>query len=262
MNGEYSDSETLDTTCESIAKCQKCGNAIRPGDIFCSVCGNRLDGYSFEKRISKGQISFARILIYYFLSIVVFCVFRFSGMEYNFKNLIAVDIIFSVLTLVFAFTAINNLIPLYSFKRVKLWMFPLLLFMAVLYACIVFYIAEYFNIYFFKTIYRETHLFLGTKHPMLYAILFIGIQPALFEEMAYRGFIFNDLLRFTSSTAVIIITTILFGIIHFSTISLVWILPLGYAFGYLRNKYNVLWYSMFFHFVYNLTIVCIEFYIE
>jgi len=41
--------------------------------------------------------------------------------------------------------------------------------------------------------------------------------------------------------------------------SLLWLVPIGLAFGYLRDKHNTLWYGMIGHFAYNFSITFFEF---
>ena len=47
--------------------------------------------------------------------------------------------------------------------------------------------------------------------------------------------------------------------IHLSIISLLWLVPLGLVLGFLRGKYNTLWYGMVAHFTYNFAITIFEF---
>ncbi|MBK6986473.1 MAG: CPBP family intramembrane metalloprotease [Bacteroidetes bacterium] len=71
---------------------------------------------------------------------------------------------------------------------------------------------------------------------------------------------FNELQKITSVSATIIITTVLFTILHFSLISFLWIFPIGMLFGYLRAKNNSLLYGIIGHFIYNSSIVLIEYF--
>ncbi|HYF70621.1 MAG TPA: CPBP family intramembrane glutamic endopeptidase [Ohtaekwangia sp.] len=85
------------------------------------------------------------------------------------------------------------------------------------------------------------------------------ILPAVFEEVAFRGFMFTNLQAVTNTKSVIYITAFLFGVIHLSFISLLWLIPIGIVFAVLRARYNTLWYGVVGHFTYNFTITLIEF---
>ncbi|MBL7895686.1 MAG: CPBP family intramembrane metalloprotease [Bacteroidia bacterium] len=95
--------------------------------------------------------------------------------------------------------------------------------------------------------------------PLLFSIISVGVFPAIFEEIAFRGILFNELKNIVSNNSTIIISTVLFTILHFSLISFLWIFPIGLLFGYLRSKYDNLIYGIIGHFVYNSSIVMIEF---
>jgi len=97
-----------------------------------------------------------------------------------------------------------------------------------------------------------------SPYPLLLCILSIGVVPAIFEEIAFRGILFSELLFVTNKNAVILITSILFTLLHFSVISIIWLFPFALAMGYLRAKYNTILYGVLAHFTYNTSIVVIE----
>ena len=92
------------------------------------------------------------------------------------------------------------------------------------------------------------------------AFLFIAITPPVFEELAYRGFLFNQLEKVTSPQTTIILTAFIFALVHFSIISLLWIFPFGLLLGYLRYKYNTLWLGIVIHFIHNLIVLSLDYY--
>jgi membrane protease YdiL (CAAX protease family) len=101
-------------------------------------------------------------------------------------------------------------------------------------------------------------------HALLWAIFFIVILPPIFEELAFRGFLFNQLQKVTSQNVTIVATAFIFALVHFSFISFIWIFPFGLVLGYLRSRYNTLWLGIIIHFIHNLSIVLIDnlFYLE
>jgi membrane protease YdiL (CAAX protease family) len=90
-------------------------------------------------------------------------------------------------------------------------------------------------------------------------VIMTCVSPAIFEEIAFRGFMFENLQALASSKEAVYISAILFGIMHLSFISLLWLIPLGIIFAMLRVKYNTLWYGIIGHFIYNFTITVLEF---
>ncbi|MBC6109339.1 CPBP family intramembrane metalloprotease [Pedobacter sp. CCM 8938] len=81
----------------------------------------------------------------------------------------------------------------------------------------------------------------------------MALYPAIFEELAYRGYLMQKLLTVVDEKEAIYISSILFFIIHFSFLSIFWLLPFALFLGYLRIKTKTIWYGVFVHFFFNLT---------
>lgn len=93
-----------------------------------------------------------------------------------------------------------------------------------------------------------------SDYKILVGFVFYATLPAIFEEIFFRGLIFDKLKLIYSVKNSIIISSILFYLMHlvFGTfISFLYILPLGIFHGYLRNRYNNLFYPIVSHFFYN-----------
>ena len=90
----------------------------------------------------------------------------------------------------------------------------------------------------------------------------IGDNPfhVVFEELAFRGYLYNQLRKVTSDKNTIIATAFLFALIHFSFLSLIWIFPFGLLLGYFRKKYNTLWLGMIIHFIHNFIVLMLDYY--
>ncbi len=74
-------------------------------------------------------------------------------------------------------------------------------------------------------------------------IFFVAVMPALFEELAYRGFVLEKLLQVVDKKQAIFISAFLFAIMHMSFISLFWLIPFALLFGLcpVEGKYIVVW---------------------
>jgi membrane protease YdiL (CAAX protease family) len=92
--------------------------------------------------------------------------------------------------------------------------------------------------------------------PTFVMIYSIAIMPAVFEELAFRGIMYNYCANFLDERLVVAVTAFLFAVMHLSIVSLVWLIPFGFFIANLRRKYNTLWYGIVFHFVFNL-VACI-----
>jgi membrane protease YdiL (CAAX protease family) len=101
-----------------------------------------------------------------------------------------------------------------------------------------------------EEIYSE---FSGSYYAGLLLIFFMAVTPALFEELAFRGYLLQVLLKVSDKSQAIYISAFLFSIIHLSFISLFWLIPFALFIGHIRVKENTIWYGIFFHFCFNLT---------
>jgi membrane protease YdiL (CAAX protease family) len=96
-----------------------------------------------------------------------------------------------------------------------------------------------------------------SDYKILFGLIFYATLPAVFEEIFFRGLIFDKLKLIYSVKNSIVISSILFYLMHliFGTfISILYVLPLGFFLGYLRNRYNNLIYPIISHFFYNFVV--------
>lgn len=96
-----------------------------------------------------------------------------------------------------------------------------------------------------------------SDYKILFGIIFYATLPAIFEEIFFRGLIFDKLRLIYSVKNSIIISGILFYLMHLifgAFISILYILPLGFFLGYLRNRCNNLIYPIISHFFYNFVV--------
>jgi uncharacterized protein len=169
------------------------------------------------------------------------------------------DLVFSGFILVFVIIERREIKGLLKFSTIRLKILLPVLFISILYSLAVNVSVTYINVSVLNEgIDRYYPIFQNSAYPLLFSILSIAVQPAIFEELAFRGFVFSNLNKVSSAGTAIFISAFMFGIIHMSTISLLWIIPLGMFYAYLRNKYNTLWYGIMAHFIHNLTVVLLE----
>jgi membrane protease YdiL (CAAX protease family) len=87
--------------------------------------------------------------------------------------------------------------------------------------------------------------------PMWSAVLLMVITPAVFEELAFRGVIFERLLRVGSPSEAIAMQAILFSVLHLSPVIFISHFVLGLAFGWLRAHTGSVVPGMLAHGLYN-----------
>jgi len=88
----------------------------------------------------------------------------------------------------------------------------------------------------------------------------VALQPAIFEELAFRGVMQEGLNKITDSRQAIFISAFLFTLLHMSFISFFWLMPFALWLGYIRMKEKTIWYGMIIHFCFNTTACFLEFF--
>lgn len=102
-------------------------------------------------------------------------------------------------------------------------------------------------------------IFLGSPAPLLLALLSTAVLPALTEELGFRGILFGQLERLTGSGSAIIVTAIIFAFVHFSMLSMYWLLPAGLLYGWIRAREGHIWLGVLLHMAHNAAVVFTEF---
>ena len=88
------------------------------------------------------------------------------------------------------------------------------------------------------------------------AVLMICVEPALFEELFFRGVAWKSLRHHMGPHATVLVTSAMFGMAHIGVpMSVPALFAVGVVFGYLRLWSGSLWLSMILHFLHNLFIV-------
>ena len=93
-------------------------------------------------------------------------------------------------------------------------------------------------------------------------LLMVGILAPVVEELVYRGIVFNRLSEWLPTWAVVLISSLLFGIVHLNPIQILYATAFGFilAWQYLRSRN--LWIPIIAHFVFNsVNAIFLNFYV-
>ena len=93
----------------------------------------------------------------------------------------------------------------------------------------------------------------------VFYIIFFALVPAICEELIFRGVIFNGLKRGIGSIWAIILSSLLFALIHKNINKFIYPFIMGSVFAILMNKTNNLIYPILMHFFNNFTTVTIQY---
>ncbi|AUC14885.1 hypothetical protein BTO06_06930 [Tenacibaculum sp. SZ-18] len=239
--------------------CKKCKQEVSSQDNFCQYCGNLINKKTneYNREVLNSIIGFYTIIICYIgLSSVIYLTY-----PENIITEIIVETIFIGIVLVFCAYNLNEMISLSKIPQINLRFFTKLLPLTILFSYLIYFgIGGLNELLFFEDSLNLIYQYTYTGYPLFWSIIFIAIIPPIFEELAFRGYLFNQLSKIISIELTIIATAILFALVHLSFISIIWIFPFGLFLGYLRNKYNSLWIPMLIHFVHNSIVLMTDYY--
>lgn len=226
---------------------------------FCSNCGKRnLEITAMEQVAEKRfQINLRMLSVYALFSLCLLVISALS--DASFESLIVWSLAFSLIDIVFGLFQ-PSVFKLMQLEKIR--MVPLL---SIILICIgsgilVSFSSDHLNLLFFEETSEIMDLFVHLEYPLLVAILLVAVFPAVFEELAFRGFVFNNLKVLGGEQSAIWGSAFLFALVHLSLLSLIWIFPFGLLLGYFRKKYATLVYGMAGHFVHNSVVILIEYY--
>lgn len=237
-------------------QCSNCQheNSVRAN--YCGRCGQKIvrarDQSDYQRSVKK-------ISAFFFLTLAYIVVVYFTEFGGTYVHFLIGDVVLASITVVFYLMDYRAINRLFKFGHLQRTILLRILIIAPILAVLVWYLVGLMN----ESLFDEAQFayydfFRDSPAPIALSLLSIALFPALFEEIAFRGVVFNELNQITGIKAAIIISTILFTIIHLSVLSFFWIFPIGLVFGFLRAKHRTLWYGIVGHFVYNGSIVMVE----
>lgn len=86
----------------------------------------------------------------------------------------------------------------------------------------------------------------------IYSFLSVVIAAPLFEEFLFRGILLDGLLKNYSPRKAIIISALLFGIVHLNPWQFIGAFFCGILMGWIYYRTKNIWYTVFYHFANNL----------
>lgn len=235
--------------------CSKCQYDNRHSATYCSKCGHKVTIENFpDYNIPVRNISY-----FFFALLAYILILHFLDFYDDYISLFIADSLFAIIVLIFFGLTYKTSIRLFNFRRFNSGLVIKIILIAIILAIIVHYLAQFLN----QNVFNKSdaiyfNQFKDSPAPLLFSIISISVFPAIFEEMAFRGILFDEAYKITGLKPTILITSILFTLMHLSLLSSLWLFPLALFFGYLRAKYNTLFYGMIGHFVYNSSIVLIQ----
>ena len=97
-----------------------------------------------------------------------------------------------------------------------------------------------------------------SKLPILVQIISSGIIGPILEELLFRGIIYNKLKEFNSTNKAMIISTIIFAIMHSTITDFIYTLFIGYILVYIYESYKNIKYPIIMHISANISVILLS----
>jgi membrane protease YdiL (CAAX protease family) len=236
--------------------CIKCRFLILPQTKFCNTCGSaQVD--EINESANKWRL-LQQSAIFYSIYIIVCALGNFVDIFKTFGWSLVIEVIIAgTATIFFAYNWVETKQilrwPNFSIQKLSAYCG-----LAMLGSFLVHYAVGWLNVTIFS---KEEHFytfFSGGYGAVFWIIFFTAVLPALFEELGFRGYLLQVLLKVADEEQAIYISAFLFAIIHMSFVSLFWLIPFALFIGSTRIRENTIWYGVFFHFCFNLTACLFE----
>lgn len=244
---------------EAPYRCEACKSPVQDYHRFCYKCGAYLGQDAGQIDIFNNRHLRAAILFY--VVYLVICLFvSYTDWFAGYDRLFWVELVLAAITITCAAVNWQELKPVFRFNRCSVPVLLGVVVMAVVFSAIVNISVNEINISLFRkdsSLYEPYRAYAFPVPLMFYSIAFI---PAVFEEFAFRGVLYNYFSRLLDERLVVIVTACIFAAIHLNFFGLLWLIPFGLLIGNLRRKYQTIWYGVIFHFVFNATACLFDLY--
>jgi len=101
-------------------------------------------------------------------------------------------------------------------------------------------------------------LYTMAGYPLWAILVAVAVQPAIVEELAFRGVIFSAFERVMEPRTVVIVTAMMFMVVHLAMLGIIFLVVMGLLLGWLRWRSKSIYPAMWLHLCHNATIVWID----
>ena len=233
-----------------IPTCEECETRVKDHHRFCPNCGAFLGAEAETIHIFNN--SYLRSAFFFYLSYLAICLFvKYTNWFDNYDRLFWIEITLALLSVWFAWRNKESILPILKFNHFNWGILLGIITLSALCSWLVNISMTELNVSLFNTdisIYSGYKIYIAPIFVMLYSV---ALLPALFEELAFRGVLYHYLASILDERLVVMVSGFIFAAMHLNPIGLIWLIPFGIFLGFLRMKYNTIWYGVVFHFIFN-----------
>ena len=237
---------------KKLYTCDECNTAVKGYQRYCHNCG-AYQGADAEHISIFNNTNLQAAFFFYSIYLFICLLVSYTGWFQSYSKLCWVEIAMAAIAIVYAKLNWAQIKPVLRFNNFRWSVLISLIAIAVLFSLVVNISVSQINVSLFRSntnLYDPYRIY---EFPVLVMIYSIALMPALFFFFSFRGVLYSYLSRFLDDRLVVMVTGFVFAAIHLNFFSLVWLIPFGIFIGSLRRKYETLWYSVIFHFVFNTT---------
>lgn len=238
--------------------CANCGQELAYEVNFCRNCGLAVN-HDQIKSATAHKTHLQSVALFFGVELII-CVASMLIESSSLATTIVFDVIMATVAVVFFVSNWNESRFLLRWQNFSVKSLITLVLLTIVTAVAVNYLTTNLNRLLFEKEYSYLQIYSGHEYGNIIMIISVAVFPALFEELAYRGYLMQKLLQIVDPKEAVYITSILFFFAHFSMISVFWMLPFALLLGYVRLRKQTLWYGVAMHFFLNLTTCLIEIY--
>lgn len=253
------DSSAAIPVAESIHFCGKCGAQWESDWTECHRCADRRSAVASSQVDSQRRSLIKTFVLYGCLlgTSLGFSIAAAINGQHGLRILVPETVVFILITSIFVALSWRAIWPLLRRTGPVRWVL-----LAPLIGIGTFLIANTLVAVLHRVFHVESTTFLDdfqeAGYGMGLAILMVAVQPAIFEELAFRGVILDALIDVTGANEAILASGAMFAILHLSIVSFPHLFALGIVLAWLRNKSGSLYAGMIVHFTHNALCLVFE----
>lgn len=230
--------------------CWQCGKPTRVPARYCHHCG-ATQAEDLHEAPEKNTKRIWLAAVFFALQLLLCSVLQFSDTVSGFTSALVYDGIFVALIIGFVILAWDEVKPVLSLRGFSILRATFYMLVAAGFSIIVQYMMDWLKLTLYDKEITYYRTFIDMPHPLLLMLLFIAVQPAIFEELGFRGVLQGLLNKILDIPQSISLTAFAFAFIHLSLLSIIWLIPFAFMLGYIRARENSIWYGVLVHFVFN-----------
>ena len=240
-------------------RCRECDADVGQEHRFCHNCGCYLGVEVITINVFN-NLHLRRLFVFYFIYLFVCLLIKHTSWFRTYDEVLWFELILAAVTTRFAWINWPQIKPVIRFNHFRWHILFGVVTLAVAGSLAVSISVQELNVTFFHTEVSYFDAYKIYEYPTLIMIYSIAVMPAIFEEVAFRGVMYNYCANFLDERLVVAVTAFLFAVMHLNLMSLVWLIPFAFFIGHLRRKYNTIWYGIIFHFAFNFTACIMDLY--